>query len=562
MKTASLLLSFFLLTINIYSQQEGYPEPVRAGKHFLVNSAGLPEELLLFSPDTATQILFNAARANDFSKSFIFVNYLSDYAYSYVYPIYYMEEYPITLNKEGGLYKSADFNFPQIYEENYTTSKNPTFSAAGLINTGNAKWLFELSNGINTGTSSQDYRSTQTTVIDPAVNYYSSNNKDNQENHTDGTITSFKISRIFKANQLNMSAGLYGVVMTNKSNSAVKHFTEHYSFQDPTPTDSLNYRLYSLQGETINFDDTETRYVVGFEYTAGNDLFDYVGSIDYQFGDNSYNNIDNLDSYSYDSTRYSPSQPWNTRRTEQFTNTRQNSSHKPSVLNFSSYFRHKLGLIGSDDNIFISANAFYASGTVSYNSFDERISLSYTETGTAGDTVNIENSNKYDVNDWGLTFSAGYVFPKTIDDLSFLTGLKILGSIEHLDGLRRYRPSSYQSGFMEYAFKPSMFSVTLPVYVNYSPADWVSVYAGLNYSYAYTYEKSNQSMDNIFRESYSPTETTFNLRYDESNHMWQSYKSFYFGCEFRHPAGLRAQFFFDRDITNVPDWNVSLGWVF
>ena len=561
MKTAILLLSFFLLTINIYSQL-GYPEPVTTGKHFLVNSAGLPEEFLLFSPDTATQILFNPARANDFSGNFIFVNYLSDYASSYVYPIYYTEVYPITINKKAGLHKSADFNFPQVYNEYYTSSKNPTFSAAALINTGSAKWLLELSNGINTAASSQNYRNIQSTVIDPAVRYYSSDNKNNGENHTDGTITSFKISRIFKANQLNMSVGLYGILMTNKSSSGVTHFTEQYSFKDTTPTDSLNYRDYGLQGETINLDETETRYAVGFEFTAGDNLFDYVGSIDYQFGDNSYNNIDNLDSYSYDSTRYSPSQPWNTRRTEQFTNTLQNSSHKPSVLNFSNYYRHKLGLILPDDNIFISVNAFYASGTVSYKSTDERISLLYSETGTEGDTVNTENSNKYDISDWGVTFSAGYVFPKTIDDLSFLTGLRILGSVEHLDGLSRFRSNTYQSGFMEYVFKPSMFSVTLPVYINYSPAEWVSVYAGLNYSYAYTYEKSKQSMDNIFRESYSPTETTFNLRYDESNHGWQSYKSIYFGCEFRHPSGLRAQFFFDRDITNVPDWNVSLGWVF
>ena len=88
MKTASfILLSFFLLTIKIHSQP-GYPEPLTTGKHFLVNSAGLPEEFLLFSPDTATQILFNPARANDFSGNFVFINYLSDYTQSYPYPVY------------------------------------------------------------------------------------------------------------------------------------------------------------------------------------------------------------------------------------------------------------------------------------------------------------------------------------------------------------------------------------------------------------------------------------------------------------------------------------------
>ena len=135
MKTASLLLSFFLLTINNYSQP-GYPVPLTTGKHFLVHSAGLPEEFLLFAPDTATQILFNPARGNDFSKNFVFINYLSDYNYSNNYPIYLEGYSPVLIPEKGGLKKNAGFNFPQIYQESYATYKNPSFSAAALINTG------------------------------------------------------------------------------------------------------------------------------------------------------------------------------------------------------------------------------------------------------------------------------------------------------------------------------------------------------------------------------------------------------------------------------------------
>ena len=278
MKTAILLLSFFLLTINIYSQL-GYPEPVTTGKHFLVNSAGLPEEFLLFSPDTATQILFNPARANDFSGNFIFVNYLSDYASSYIYPVY---------------------------------AKHPTFSAAALINIGSAKWLFELTNGIITGNTSLVYKNDHLTVTDPVARYTSDRIVSSQVNRADETITSFKISRIFTTDELNLSAGLYGIIMTNNSSTDALFTNEHYTFKDVTPIDSSAFRDHNLSEETRNYNDKETRYVIGLDFTAGTELFDYVGSIDYQFGDNSFNNISNPDGYSYDSLRYSPSVPWST----------------------------------------------------------------------------------------------------------------------------------------------------------------------------------------------------------------------------------------------------------
>jgi hypothetical protein len=561
MKTASLLLLFLLVTINIYSQ-EGYPEPVTTGKHFLVHSAGLPEEFLPFSPDTASQILFNPARANDFSGNFVFLNYLSDYYYGSGYPVYYPEGYPIVINESGGLKKANGFNFPQIYQESFTNYKNPTFSAVALINTGNAKWLFELTNGINSYNSSLNYQKYNDYLADPATWYYNEKYKTNQENRSDETMTSFKISRIFKADDLNLSAGLYGILLTNNSISDITYFTERYSSKDMTPFDSSSYRDYSLQGEKGNLNEKDTRYVVGLEFTAGTVLFDYIGSIDYQFGDNLYKSDANIDSYAYDSSRYSPSVPWNVSRMEEFRNNWQNSTHNPSVLNLSNYFRYKLGLVLPDDNVFISANAFYASGNISYQDTSERILLTYSETETIGDTLNVNNFGNYDIKDWGVTVSTGYALAKSIDNLYLLTGFRILGSIEHLDGLDRSSVGSSQSGFVENVLKPSLFSITLPVYVNYSPAGWVSVYGGLNYSYIYSSNKSQQSLNVLFRESYSTTKTSSKINYNILNHGWRSLKSIYFGCEFRHSSGLRAQFLFDGDIANVADWNVSLGWVF
>ncbi len=559
MKTASLLIMFFILSINIYSQS-GYPEPLRTGKQFLVHSAGLPEEFLLFSPDTASQILFNPARANDFSKNFIYVNYLSDNNYSYYYPIYYTGGEYVVIKETGGLKKAAGFNFPQIYQESFATYKSPTFSAAALINSGNAKWLFELSNGINTSGSSLNYFDNSTAVTEPRIWYSNNHNTISQENRSDGTLTSFKISRIFKSGDLNLSAGAFGIILTDNDNGNILNTSENYYFKNIIPFDSVRYRDYSLASESAQINENGSRYVIGLEFTAGSGLFDYVGSIDYQFGDNSYKNNHNLNTYSYDSSRYSPDQQWNFQRREEFRTSSVTSSQKPSVLNFSNYFRHKLGMIDPDDNAFISVNAFYSSGNISYLNNYERIYRNYWENEITGDTTTTTNSDNYDINDWGLTVSAGYALGKKVDDLSFLTGFRIIGNVEHLDGLSRFNVGSIEGGFVKESWKPSMFSITLPVYVDYSPAEWVSVFGGINYSYVYRNNKTQQEMNILFKQSSPSTETNEELTFNTIVHGWHSYKSIYFGCVLRHSSGLRAQFLFDRDITYVPGWNVSLGY--
>ncbi len=558
MKTASLLLLFCLLTINIYSQA-GYPEPLKTGKQFLVHSAGLPEEFLLFAPDTASQILFNPARANNFSGNFIYVNYLSDYTESYYY-------YPIYSNgvsqvaEPTGLKKSSGFNFPQIYQESYSTYKNPSFSAAALINSGSAKWLFELTNGINTYGTSALYTDNETAWDDPVNLYSTSHFRNTQEQHYDANLTSFKVSRIFKAGDLNLSTGIFGIIMTGNEDGEFRNSSENYYFRNPVAGDSSMHRSYRINDETDNINRNDARYVVGLEFTAGTGFFDYVGSIDYQFGDNSFDYSYDINASTYDSSRFSPGQSWQFNRSEEIRTFSGTSSQKPSVLNLSNYFRHKLGLLDPGDNVFISVNAFYSAGSYSFRKNYEEIYRAYYPEVTSGDTTEFANSDSYDYNDWGFSVSAGYVYERKVDDLSLLTGLKFSGNVEHLDGVNNSSVTSINGGFEKIVFKPSGFSITLPVYVDYSPADWASVFGGLNYTYDYLFTKTHREM-NLTYQNYS-TEITERTTQNRTDHSWRSYKSIYFGCALKHSSGLRAQFLFDGDIAKVSDWNVSLGYEF
>lgn len=559
MKIASLITLTFLLSFNSFAQS-GMPEPIQLNRTFLVNSAGLPEEFLLFVPDSAVQILFNPARANNFSDNFVYVNYLSDADPAIIYPMYYLPDVPIEFTGTGGLQKTSSINFPTLYQDNFTTSKNPTFSAAALINAGSARWLFELTNGISRYNNLLNYNYFSNEIRE-SNNYYSlANYRNNQDFTNEGMVTSFKITHIFKTDELNFSEGIYAIFHKNDSRSKLFAFSEDYVHRDASSADSALYRSYQLDTGKNDENENDSRNVIGLEIALNNTKFDYVGSIDYQFGDNSYKNDLGMYQYHYDSTKYYPE--WNVYRNERTSKSLQSSSQKSYIINFTNYYRHQLGLILPDDDLFLTLNLFYSWGEISFEDNTENINLYYNQQGTDGDTVTSNNSGQFDVKDWGVTLGAGYVLTKKLDDLSVLTGLKVLGNIEYLSTLRTANITSGIPGFEKDVLKPSLFSVTLPIYIHYSPVQWFSVYGGMNYTYTYTRNKTSASLNVTRQESYYPRITEYNFNLNTVRQGWQSYKSIYLGCELRHSSGLKVYVYWNEDLTLIRNWNVSLGYQF
>lgn len=275
MKPGILVLLLLMVTGNIFGQNN-YSEPLQLNRNFLVHSAGLPQEYLLYIPDSATQILFNPARANNFSTNFIYVDYLSDYILQSSIPLY-----PIDMNiiPEINLQKSNSFNFPDIYRETFTSSKNPTFSAVALLNIGGSKWLFELTNGINRFTNSNISRSIENDTY-AVMSYELINNSETNNSANDGMTTSFKISRIFQSGKLNFSTGLFGIINRNNIHSFSEDENNDYRFQNLS--DSTKYRDHDNQYLRNNNDADNSRYVVGGEFTLNNKYWDYLFTIDYQ----------------------------------------------------------------------------------------------------------------------------------------------------------------------------------------------------------------------------------------------------------------------------------------
>jgi hypothetical protein len=536
MKTAFLFILASLVTINLFAQT-GSPEPLQLNRTFLVNSAGLPEEFLLFIPDSAVQILFNPAKANNYSGSFIYVNYLSDFTYPY-----FTHEI-----------------FPSLYAENYTSSKNPSISLASLFQIGKAKWLIEFTNGINRYKNLSNTINSQKRIYEPDLNYETDTNNSEANYSSDGSKTTLKLSRIFNSGGTNFSLGMYGIISTNSSNAYSIDQGNHFYYYRPGSDSSISisndYYDHGSNGNSKN-----KKYAIGLEFTANNNSWDYIGSIDYQFADNSsirkiYENYIHLDSI-YTSLY----------GLEIFTNMQHRdidnvSDQKPSTINLNNYFRHSAGWFTENDQVFISMNLFYSFGTLSYTNVYYNL-FKYTSNQTLDSSSVINTySDKFDSKNWGANLSAGYVLSKKMTDIDVITGLKINGKIENIKSINE--SYNYPGYFFEtLTVKPKFVSFTLPFYLYYTPVQWISVYGGINYSYGYRSIKSEAEISGISIQSYYTTELMLSTKEYSIDQGWQSYKSIYFGCELRHSSGLRLQFLFDKDIGIIPDWNVSLGYNF
>ncbi len=556
MKLISIVLLSFVLTANIFAQNNS-SEPLQLNRNFLVHSAGLPQEFLLFVPDSASQILFNPARALNFTTNFIYVNYLSDNSPQTSVPLHNMGI--IRILPPGSLQKANNFNFPSLYEESFSSSKNPTFSAAALINIGGAKWLFELTNGINNYNNSNNLHGVGENTYVPITNYQLQTDINSQDYKEDATTTSLKISRVFQSGRTNFSVGLFGIINRDNVNSTDEIYEETYHITNNN--DSTKFRHIYIDNEEQVNNAYNSRYVIGGEFTINHKFWDYLFSIDYQFGDNSQKKF-TVDSSSSSDSSYFPGEQWLTSGSQNIITNDNHTSQKPSFVNINNYFRHLLNLITPVDNIFLSLNLFFSTGEISYAGNSNNIFSNYSGQSGSGDTSSTLNSDKFDVSNLGLTFSTGYALSKSFTDLFILSGIRFSGNLEHIENIGIIYNDYNEPAFVKTKSYPSAASFTLPLYLNYTVAKWFSVYGGLNYSYTYSRYKYEYSNTEYNYQSLRSNEQTVTSRGENINEGWQSDKSIYLGCELRHQSGLKIQLFINNDFALIRNWNVSVGYHF
>ncbi len=75
-QNSSLVAQQLLLPYRQYQEVLIQDQPITFNPNMLAHSQGLPNNFLLFAPDTSVQILFNPARAAFSGQKFVYANYL------------------------------------------------------------------------------------------------------------------------------------------------------------------------------------------------------------------------------------------------------------------------------------------------------------------------------------------------------------------------------------------------------------------------------------------------------------------------------------------------------
>lgn len=547
MKILLPVVLYFILINNLFAQST--VESLQLNRNFLVNSAGLPEEFLLFAPDSAAGVLFNPARGNNFKDNFIYINYFSDYTNSYY----------STVNIPFPFVNNGVFYFPALNKETFT-SQNPTFSIASLFKAGSIKWLLTFSNGVNSNeiqNSTLDNSERISTPIDESRNLSLLNYLNYIKQ--DQTLTTLKLSGIWGNKTSSYSLGIFGILLSDNYYLTRNYYSPGYRIN--ASIDTLIIRSYSLTADNGKEDEKIKKYAAGIEFSINTDHLDYVGSATYQKSIIPQNFIDNYSFIQYDSLSAVDPVQWQVSGHNYIMGVNGNISGNLNGISSNNYFRYKTDLFMQDDNIFFSFNGYYISGDRNFNRYVNRITKDINQNAATIDTANDDISGILNNKSWNVNLSAGYAAVFPLDDINILSGLRLKGSYGNLENASGNLSSGYSASMITSKDKNSYFMITLPLYINFSPEKWISVYGGINYSYYYLYQKSedNNSYISISNYSYIVKE---NENYYQKTSQWQSAKSIYVGCELRHKSGLRIQFFFDNDITLVRSWNISVGYHF
>ena len=580
MKTVLCSVLLLLVLSNITS---GQSSPSNFNPNILVHSQGLPNEFLLFVPDTATQILFNPARANDYVGSFVYSTYAADYKKNNYLPLQYFTNLayyygpiyrPDLIYTSDLMYPPDRIAFPSITlpivssngnNEIYGSGKNPTVAVATLFNALNSKWLFLFSNGISNQTGTSNYASSN----NHPDSYYLTNvtsSSSNNNSETKEGVTSFRLSNIFSTGTGKKSFGIFAVFNNALNNSMGTSANSSLTISDTTPL----YYHSSFSNNTNKINADNSHYVLGLEYTATNEQWDYIARASYQSSTYNFKNTYTSNQQSVDSTYYgSSSNPVSSTSKSDKTSGYENiNQSEPYTLAFENYFQRKTTLFSLDGNIFVSVNGSYTNGDgkTGGNSFSNNRNY-YNGTWTTSGVISNASEGKYDNKSWGFTFTPGFIIKKSFSDLFIFSGLKLgTGYNKHHSAQTNYY---YQSDY--YSQAPTLINSTLtltfvtlalPVYINYSPAEWISLWGGMNYSYGYSKQVEDASGNSTSYYSYSSWPQNYSTNSKNDNSSYQSSKSTFLGLELKHPSGLRVQISFDEDVASFRDWNMSVGYHF
>lgn len=497
----------------------------------LAYSQGLSNDFLLFSSDTSAQVLFNPARAGTSGTQFAYTNYLPG------------SNSPISVLQTSSLISSSgSLGLP--------SSSGPTISAATLFNAGGSPWLLEVSNWSYRNTNDLGANIASSVLAPPLTD-----ESGTSTSTRNGSLTALKLSRISGITGDTYSFGVFGILFPGNvtSNSSASSNTH-------SPAGSTTLTDHDFRSNSNRNDVSSSKYAAGLEFAMAEPTWDFITAISVQ------KNTIRLASSNTSSQQYHYTNPTDTVTSSQYQNQSSSLTNDPLGVGFHSYFQHTTDLISSTDHYFISTNAYYSNGSLSFNQVGNSTASYYHNSDiSSGDTTMTSLNGTEKAKNWGASISVGYLIKQKMIDIDILVGFN--PQFNYDDFKEASSPYYYFSGL--YYNQSTLInyhqiwtaSAQVPIYLNYCPASWFSLFGGINYKYSYVYEKmkSFQPQQSVYTQA---TSTVSEQTLSETASLLNSASSAYAGAELRHASGLHLQMAFRGSVSSYSVWNISLGYVY
>lgn len=523
--------------------------PIKFDKHPLVISKGIPEEFLLHSSDTATQILFNPARGWNFDRSFIYVNYLP-VVYNYTKILSYniiSDEVTLVPLQQSSLGENRISSYPTIYSDDGRTK---IISVAGFLLFEQSRWLFQLTNSVqsysNDNASSATIQRTQNYLSE---NYQSYRNEKNQKN----SQTEFRLSKIQSQEDDGQSFGVFAILSSQ--------FGDGLFSRNENGSDYLPLKRSITRDDKGNNEQDYGQWQIGFEYTSSTKLSDVIFSASVS---QNRNNILSKD-YSYAQSIDSNSTPFYISTSIADANSKQD--YKPYTFSSDVIYQRRIDCLTDNDYLFLNISPYYQLGEIDFSYNSMRKNRYQSGTTVTGDTVISSTAYKKELPVWGVKISSGFIAAKEAMDIKGVIGVIPQFSYEKIKTVS----NSYNYYFSYYDTPPSIVrqtvsrynvAVKLPIYLSYTPVHWFLINGGMTITYSYfvsSYETN--SMSGNF---YSSSIIYYNItsKSTSNSSSLNSSSDFYFSMLFKHQEGLDIQLSFNNNLNTPKYWNLSLGYYF
>lgn len=544
MKINLRILLFTLLVLLCNLKAQDYP--LSFDRNMLANSRGLPNTFLIFSQDTAVAVLFNPARGALYSKRFVFANYLPN------------SNSPLEINKPKSSYGN-NYYFENPYNQ-FSNYSGSAISIATLLDIKGSKWLIQVSN--NASKSNIEQSTNGRSFYDNYVQL--TNSTGDYTSDFSRSLSSLKISKVGKLNDKYFSLGIYALIFPYDRNENNSRASNKY-----TPPDSYGERN-EIYSQNVRINEKKSNFAVGLEYTLASDDWDLITSV--MVEKDILNSEITYDLGKIETTQIQSS--FSIRNQSDVGN--KSIKDEPITLGINGYYQHNAGIITANDHYFISTNLYCGSSNIKYDQFSQVLYTNKTNGRyTANDTTDKSLSQSQKAVNYGTAISFGYLVKGKLIDLDFIIGINPMLGYYVFKNIYPYTNyfNEYSSDYFYnyspeisqiYNFRIWSASVQFPIYLNFTPVHWFSLYGGLNHTYVYGIQK---------RDSYSPTEATYSSKFpisNKENHQSLLYRSSYLstanevyaGFELRHESGLHVQSAFKGTLSNFTSWNISIGYIF